>query len=319
MTSSIKALLKTGTSMAEIFAALFPCGSITGAPKIRSMEIIEQIEGVPRGVYTGAIGYFNRSGDATFNVAIRTIEKRRGEQARMGIGSGIVFDSAPQVEFEECLLKSSFLLNPIPKFCLFETILWENSYSQVEYHLRRLCDSAKYFDFPFAEQTALDALRRAESEFRAGQQYRVKLQLDRFGRVSVESAPLAPLPSAIVRIWPEPVLSTDRFLYHKTTHRPLYKAASQKAREEGLADYIFVNERGEVTEGAISNIFIRRGEKYFTPPVAVGLLPGTYRAFLLETLRQKEQKVFTVSELADADQIFICNALRKLVPVSLQR
>ena len=318
MTSVVAATLKLDVGYGEIFKALFPSGSITGAPKQSSMEIIKNIEQAPRGVYTGAIGYFAPNNRAKFSIAIRTIEGS-GRAAKIGIGSGIVWDSKPQTEFEECLLKGNFITSPIEEFTIFETMLLDGSYQNLNDHLERLKESAKYFDYPLDLELCKTRLAELPSESGMSSRLRVKLSLDRFGAIDLSYRPVVGWESDKIAIWPQALSSKNRFLYHKTSLRKEYDLATLAAQKEGLADYIFVNEREEVTEGAISNIFIRTGESHFTPPLNSGLLAGVCRNKLLQTLKNCSEQVIKGADLLSADEILICNSVRGVTRVTLSR
>ncbi len=318
MTSTVSAELRPEVGFHDIFRALFPCGSVTGAPKVRAMQLLARLEGEPRGVYTGAIGFFSPR-QTVFNVAIRTLELN-GERGRMGAGSGIVTDSDPAEEFRECLLKAKFLTgsaNPWPQeFSLIETMLWDGAYPLLELHLDRLTDSAEYFDFACDRATVKAALLDRASTFPAGEPRKVRLLLDAGGvvRISDEVLELSRGEDRIscVRIAEARTDPADRMLYHKTTHRALYATAFQQAARDGLDDMLFLNLRGEVTEGAISNIFIEKDGRWFTPPIECGLLAGVYRRHLLETRPNIEQRVLSLDDLRHADAIHISNAVRGL-------
>ena len=318
MTSTVQGRLRKDVTLHELFGSLFPCGSVTGAPKRRSMEIIQELEREPRGVYTGAIGFLSPEGDAVFNVAIRTLVMQ-GRQGRMGAGSGIVHDSVPEAEYAECALKARFLTHTRPSFELFETLRWEGDYALLHDHLARLEASALYFAYPFSKTAAEQLLLDKAKTFRPETVYRVKLRLSIEGELQAEAQPFSPLLTHpfYVTLSPDRTNSQDPFLYHKTTHRPLYDAAIQQAQEQGLADLLFLNERGELTEGAISNVFIEKDGLLFTPPLTSGVLPGIYRQMLIRTGKAIEHVLYT-KDLLDADTIYLGNALRGLRSVTLK-
>lgn len=322
MTSTVSGRLRAGLSYYEIFKAVFPSGSITGAPKIRTMEIIREMERGPRGVYTGAIGFMSPDGAATFNVAIRTLVLKDGE-ARMGVGGGIVADSEPEDEYRECLLKAEFLTRRGLDFQLIETMLWEGEFFLLAMHLDRMEASAEYFDFPFDRDVVAARLAEEARGFRLDERHRVRLLLDGKGKMSVTSAAFAADPAlgrarlGSVRISVERTFSGDVFLRHKTTRRELYEREYAKARGDGLDEVIFLNEKGEVTEGAISNVFIRQAGKLLTPPLRAGVLPGVFRRHLLETDAGVAERVLTVRDLDAADAVFVGNSVRGLREVKL--
>lgn len=312
MTSTARGRLREGVWLKEIFRALFPCGSITGAPKVRATQIIAELETEPRGVYTGAIGYASPRGAACFSVAIRTalVENGVGE---MGVGSGVTIDSDPESEYDECLLKANFLSKPVEEFALIESVKFCGGYRLLDRHLARLNDSARYFDFPFDELALRATLRDYAERLDSTRVYKVRLLLDRTGRVELSHSLVEPEPTgkrAKVAISDKRTNSADKFFYHKTTHRPLYDEATAMARALGLADALFFNERGELAEGAISNVFIERAGKLYTPPVSAGILAGVYRGFVLETNPNASEAVLTMDDLARAERIWICNAVR---------
>jgi len=320
MTSSISGNLRPEMSCGDIFRALFPCGSITGAPKVRAMQLLAGIEEEARGVYTGSIGFFSR--EATiFNVAIRTLELADGI-ATGGVGSGIVIDSDPAAEYRECLLKAEFLTRSAKEFSLIETMLWDDRFPFLESHLDRLADSADYFDFSCDRAAIRDVLLDAAvSLFPANQRRKVRLLLRANGETNLESEPLPcstsefrPLYICISATRTDPA---DRFLYHKTTRRNLYDRAYATARSAGLADVLFLNNREEVTECAVHNLFIEKSGRWYTPPLDCGVLPGVYRRHLLSTRAEIEQKILTLEDVRAADGAYICNAVRGLRRVTI--
>jgi para-aminobenzoate synthetase/4-amino-4-deoxychorismate lyase len=312
MTSTISGILKPSTSFYEIFRTMFPCGSVTGAPKVRTMELIQKMEQRPRGVYTGAIGYMSPDGNSTFNVAIRTMVVKDG-MARMGVGSAIVADSQPEEEHRECLLKASFLARNRPAFQLMETLLWSREFSRLGMHLERLRASASYFGFDFDQRAIFEQLQERANTFQPERKYRVRVLLDRDGTTIIESREFVEeFGDGTVRIASERTLSTDVFRRHKTTQRELYNRQYAQARADGLDEIIFLNERNEVTEGAISNIFIEKSGRLFTPPVSCGVLPGIYRRHVLQVNSAAEEKVLTLEDIEAADAVFLCNSLRGL-------
>ena len=311
MTSTVSGRLRAGVGWYEIFRSLFPSGSITGAPKIRTMQLLRGVERGPRGIYTGSIGFFAPEGRSVFNVAIRTLVMEHG-RASMGVGGGIVADSDPEDEYRECLLKASFLTRPGRAFCLIETLLWDRVYMRLDLHLERLQASAEYFGFRCDRDDVLVRLTATAKEFASGERYRVRLLLDHDGEVTVTSTALGPAVEAPLRVClsNERVDSCDVFLRHKTTQRDLYEREYAAARAAGFDEVIFLNERGEVTEGAISNLFVQREGKLLTPPLACGVLPGVFRRYLFETRRDTEEHVLRREDLLEAEVIFLCNSVR---------
>lgn len=331
MTSAIHGSLRPEVGVAELFRALFPCGSVTGAPKIRTMEIIRELEAAPRGVYTGAIGYFAPNGDAVFSVPIRTVALD-GNKGEMGIGSGVVYDSDPQGEWEECKLKGRFLTDPRPPFELIETLLRKpgEGYWLLDYHLERLERSAEFFGCPFLRDEAENMLADWPWQDKNSPQ-RVRLTLAKDGTMTITAADCG-LPGAIsfaqaakagelpaICLCERPTDSQSVYLYHKTTNRDFYNREREQAVAAGCFDAVFINERGELTEGAITNIFVRKDGKIVTPPVTSGLLDGVFRRFLLEGGGGGPvfEEVLTARDLEDAEEIYLGNSVRGLIRVRL--
>jgi para-aminobenzoate synthetase / 4-amino-4-deoxychorismate lyase len=312
MTSTVSGILRPKISYYDIFRSLFPSGSVTGAPKIQTMEIIRKLEREPRGVYTGAIGFISPGGTSVFNVAIRTLVIRNG-RAQMGVGGGIVADSDPEDEYRECLLKASFLSKPRREFQLIETMLWEKEFFLLSRHLERLESSAAYFNYVFDRRAVLLRLQELASSLAANKPYRIRLLLNADGAITLDSPELHAEPyTGAAWLAPERTSSNDVFMRHKTTQRELYDSAYAKARASGFDEVIFQNERGEITEGAITNIFIKKSGKLLTPPLTCGVLAGVYRRHLLETDATAEERVLTVEDLKTADAVFLCNSVRGL-------
>lgn len=299
----------------DILRALFPCGSITGAPKVRAMQIAAELEQAPRQLYTGALGWLAPDGDFRLNVAIRTLELTADGSGRLGIGSGIVADSVAADEWQECLLKAAFLADFDPGFCLIETLRRENSsYPRLEAHLARLATSAKWLGFAYDE----DEVRRQLATQPDSGIWRVRLTLDKTACVKVTAVPLAPEPDGERRalLASERIDSRHPLRRHKTSARALYDLASlQIAGRPEIFDVLFLNERGEVAEGARSNVFVERDGLLLTPPLSSGALPGVLRGELLALGRAREAVLLP----ADLQQGFLLgNALRGLLPVSWQ-
>jgi para-aminobenzoate synthetase / 4-amino-4-deoxychorismate lyase len=319
MTSGVRARLRPGIGTVELLRHVFPCGSVTGAPKIRAMEIIRALEDAPRGVYTGAIGVLAPDGAVDLNVAIRTLFVDGDGTGEMGIGSGIVHDSDGAAEYEECLLKAAFLTDADAPFELIETLRWERGagYWLLDAHIARLAASAAYFGYSCDAEAVQAALEEKAAAFEVPLQ-RVRLTLGADGRLEITAAVLAPAAAdAILRciVAPERTASTDRFLYHKTTRRQLYDGTRTRlAAETGCDEVLFTNERGELTEGSFTNLFIERDGRLLTPPVSCGLLDGTLRrALLADPSRAVEEAVLYPEDLAAADGVYLGNSLRGLV------
>jgi para-aminobenzoate synthetase/4-amino-4-deoxychorismate lyase len=310
MTSTVSGTLLPGIRYYDIFRSIFPCGSITGAPKIRTMQIISELERGPRGIYTGAIGFISPAGLSTFNVAIRTLVVST-DAVTMGVGGGIVADSDPHEEYRECLLKASFLARTRRPFRLIETMLWQRDYPLLSLHLDRLQSSSAYFNFAFDRDAVASQVRELAKSFDVNRRYRVRLLLDSGGTISLASEELiGDSPSCRATIATERTSSSDPFFRHKTTNREIYDRLHKAARAAGFDEVIFTNDRGEVTEGAVSNIFVERSGRWLTPPLVSGVLPGVYRRYLLETHAAAEEGVLTIADLQSADCVYLCNALR---------
>jgi para-aminobenzoate synthetase / 4-amino-4-deoxychorismate lyase len=311
MTSTVAA--RSRRSLVEILTALFPCASITGAPKIRTSRIIADVEPDPRHLYTGSIGYIAPDRYAQFNVAIRTaIVDRCMGQVEYGAGGGIVADSSCDDEYTEALLKSRVLTERQPEFSLLETMLWnsEDDYFLLDYHLRRLSRSAGYFDYPLNIENVMSMLKSHAASYE-GRPHRVRLLVANDGAVEIQAIPLAEAESLHplrVKLAGAPVNSEDVFLYHKTTHRPVYEAALQSCSD--CDDVLLWNERGELTESCIANIVVEMDGALLTPPVHSGLLAGTFRAWLLDQKKIREQ-VIKVSDLERCSGLYLINSVRK--------
>lgn len=399
MTSTIEAELAAGVSFADVLRALFPCGSITGAPKHRTMQLIDEIETTPRGLYTGTIGWYDAPaggggpaseaeagtrpcGEFCLSVTIRTLTlaapsastaRSGGElpgdgregllRGTMGIGGGIVLDSVAADEYAECRLKARFLTGADPGFRLFETMRATRAagVSHLDRHLARLAGSAAQLGFTFDE----DAVRRQVAD-RCEQlaepgEHRFRLAIGKDGTVEIVTAPLGPLvrltsfedkaraasgpapgapPGAAsagtqtvsarleeaspvgVLLGPEhgfaPRRSDDFLLRHKTTHRAEFDRGWREAEAQGGFDMLFFNERGELTEGGRSNVFVKLEGRWWTPPLEVGLLPGIMRQLLLEdTELGARERVLTLEDVRHAEALLVCNALRGALPATI--
>ena len=408
LVSTIRGEQKEDVGLYELFRALYPSGSITGAPKINAMKLIQALEPEPRGIYTGAIGYITPDRDMLFSVAIRTIELT-GTQGVYGSGGGIVWDSDPAEEYRECQLKAKILAgsgwnsrgtapdtgivsdSPVAEeyqeerrfhasapasaedavrgcdsgqpdghyqpragasgseigqhFGLFESILWNGSYLWLEQHIERLASSAAVLGFSCETAAATLMLRRLEEELRQSSnlnsnpqpdlqpgflctgeshqhaaRFKVRLSLSSQGAFSISYEPIEVQHSTTklrMCIAAERTDSANPLLHHKTTERELYDRSFTLARQNGCDEVLFLNERGEVTEGAISTIFIRKGHHLYTPPLHCGLLNGIFRRYLLATRPFAQEKIITQHDLETADAIFIANSVRGLRPAQL--
>jgi para-aminobenzoate synthetase/4-amino-4-deoxychorismate lyase len=318
MTSTIRA--NTGASFAEILTALFPCASITGAPKFSTMKIIAGLESTPRKIYTGTIGYLSPRRKAKFNVAIRTalIDQERRD-AEYGIGGGIVWDSTSTDEYTEALLKARVLTEQNSPFSVFETILWtpEENFFLREKHIERMLDSANYFDIPITKRKLENYLEQISFGFHTTQ--RVRVLLDQNGNLRCESHPFdltentQLLKASLAR---EPVDSRNVFLFHKTTLRDVYESARQGFEE--LDDVLLYNEKGELTEFTIGNLVVELDGELLTPPISCGGLAGTFRSHLMET-GQIVERTIPVQQLARCTKIFRVNSIRRWQEVEIQK
>ncbi len=309
MVSGIAATLSPGRDAIDAIEALFPCGSITGAPKVRAMQVIETVEGgVPRGPYTGAIGRIDVGGDATFNVAIRTLWAADGDRFQMGLGSGIVADSKPDQEWAECMAKGAFVTAGQPDFDLIETMAFDprSGVRLLERHLERMGASADTFGFAFDRHAARNALQVAT--FRLLAPSRVRLLLSRGGAIAIAVAAMPPAPTlpVDVAVMTLPVAESDFRLNHKTTDRSFYDVARNAA---GTFELLFETHDGRLTEGSFTNLFVERDGVLVTPPTP-GLLPGVLRAELIASGRAVEG-VVTAGDLTQ--EFYIGNALRGLM------
>jgi para-aminobenzoate synthetase / 4-amino-4-deoxychorismate lyase len=318
MTSTITGTLNSNITTADILRATFPSGSITGAPKIRTMQIIHELENHGRGIYTGSIGWWSAD-QSVFSVAIRTLVlDRLSGSLEMGVGSGILYEADIEREYRECELKAKFLTEAKPKFKLIETIRWERTegYLHLNLHLDRLERSAQYFLFEFNRDAVEKMLVNKEPDI---EQARVRLLLDESGNVEIEWRELETSQSPVrIMLSKSRTNSNDRFLYHKTTNRNFYDEELHSARSQGYFDVIFRNERDEITEGAISNVFIEKNGKLFTPPLNCGILPGTFRQYVLESAKwDAHEKILTVKDLRNADRIYITNAIQGMLEANM--
>lgn len=344
MTSTIQAKVNKNINLYKLFKAIFPSGSVTGAPKIRTMQIIEELEKEPRKVYTGTIGFFTPQKDAVFNVAIRTILLPKNNKAEMGIGSGIVFDSNPEQEFEECKLKRLFLLKKIPQFRLVETILYypdfdkeiknfdilklnitktkfQNGYFLLDYHLERLKNSALYFDFKYDREQILEKLNFLKRKLNGCK--RVRLLLSKSGDIDIEIYDFNKENFCNKKI-EKIVLSNKKvdpqniFLYHKTTQRIFYNREYIKYKKQNFFDVLFLNKNNQITETSRGNIFVKISNVFYTPLIKCGLLEGVFRKYLIKQNKEKiKEKNLTLEEISSCEKIFLTNAVIGIKEVKL--
>jgi para-aminobenzoate synthetase/4-amino-4-deoxychorismate lyase len=315
MTSTIESVCRPGTGLVDLFGAPFPCGCVTGAPKISSMKMIRSLEPSPRGVYTGSIGLVRPGGDCTFSVAIRTLAlDTETKRAVFGVGGGITYDSAAEDEYGECLAKARFLTHPSPAFQLIETLRLEvGVYFLPDRHVARMLESAAFFEFILDEgavRAALEAIQMEHLQWA----WKVRLLVSSRGEIHSEASPLIGPKDQLWRVGlaTAPLDSADRFLFHKTTHRSFYE---QPVRERpDCGDLLFWNERGEVTESSIANFVLEMDGERWTPPRSSGLLAGTFREELLALGEIRERVIFK-EELKRAERLFLINSVRRWMPV----
>jgi para-aminobenzoate synthetase/4-amino-4-deoxychorismate lyase len=316
MTSTVVADAPDVT-LAAMFAALFPSGSVTGAPKHSSMNIIKRLEAGPRGIYTGAIGCIGPAGVAHFNVAIRSVTIDRGlGRAEFGVGSGIVWDSIAEGEFAECLNKAAMLARRAPSFQLIETMRWDGNgeIMRLPLHLARLQASAEYFGFEVPAREDLTSMLIAAADNRRSE-VKVRLLLWRDGRTVCECQPITPSPSVLrVGLAAEPVRSDDVFLFHKTTRREVYERA--RAARRDVDGVLLWNERGELTEATEANVVVEIDGRRLTPQLSCGLLAGALRAELLAR-GEIEDAIVRIDDLSRASSIWLINSLRGWMPATL--
>lgn len=316
LTSTVEARSRAGTQLEHILRALFPGASVTGAPKVRTMQLIRELEPQPRGLYTGAIGLLRPGGAAQFNLPIRTVVADRATgKAVFHTGGGVTWDSTAAGEYGECLLKAAFLMESPRSFSLLETLRLENGeYYLLEQHLRRLRQSAIYFDAPLDESLVRARSARFAADHRAGT-WRVRWTSDARGGIDIEAHPLIPTTEPWrVALAGEPVNTRDPFLYHKTTRREVYDR--HLAAHPDCRDVLLWNERGEITESCRANVSVVLGGKEFTPPVACGLLPGILRAEMLESGRLTERAI-RIEELRQAEAVYLLNSVRGRFHIAL--
>ncbi|TDY25308.1 para-aminobenzoate synthetase/4-amino-4-deoxychorismate lyase [Paraburkholderia sp. BL6665CI2N2] len=352
MTSTVEATLKPATSFAQTLRALFPCGSITGAPKHRTMQLIDELESTPRGLYTGALGWLdapsaaasktdaaappaNQSdcGDFCLSVAIRTLTLSPSKQTsqlegKMGVGAGIVLDSVAADEYAECQLKASFLTGAEPGFELFETMYAtrEEGVRHLSRHLARLSSSAATLGFKLDDTNVISAEIAAKCASLPGHTpHRMRLALSKNGTIQITAAVLTPLAGSTVGVLLGPdhgfpaTDAADPLLHHKTTRRADYDRGWREAEARGAFDTLFFNAQGELTEGGRSNVFVKLAGRWWTPSLASGVLPGVMRGVLLDDASELQagERVLTRTDLQNAEALMVCNALRGAVPARI--
>ncbi len=318
MTSTVTAKTQPETTLLDVFTALFPCGSVTGAPKISTMKIITSLEDSPREVYCGAIGYITPENEAVFNVPIRTvvIDPESG-QAEYGVGGGITWDSEMGDEYQEALAKAKLLTSEIPEFCLLESLrLEKGAYDLLERHLHRLKRSAVYFGFTLSEKKLRETLNDyAQNHPNCTE--KVRVTVSKQGEALIEGSPLLPFTEALpVSLAKTPVSRQNPFLYHKTTNRKVYEEPFSKAEE--IFDVLLWNEDGELTEFTIGNLVIEIDSCMYTPPVECGLLAGTLREELMETGKITE-RILRKKDLEQSSKIWLINSVRGWTEVYIKQ
>ena len=336
MTSTVEATAKPDLSLRTLLDAVFPCGSVTGAPKKRSMEIIQELESTPRGYYCGALGWLDPNGDFAFSVPIRTLTLEGSGDAiqtkfTLGIGAGITIDSDPKLEWQECQIKSAFITEMPTELGLFETIRVEDKKPlRLAAHLKRLQHSASALRIPFVAPRVIEAAEQACHAIPSLLPHRLRIDLLSDGSVTAVTHALEPIANEVTIFWASKVLpdanqasmqSSNLLLRHKVNQRILYDLAWKNAVALGGFDAVFLNEAGFITEGGRSSIFIqpKGSNQWLTPPLSAGVLPGVMRQSLLDDPQwNARQAMFTAADLADADRILVCNALRGAVPAVLK-
>jgi para-aminobenzoate synthetase/4-amino-4-deoxychorismate lyase len=311
MVSTVRGRLVNGTSLGEMIKYIFPCGSITGAPKIRTMDIIHELEADRRGIYTGAIGMIGKE-ESVLNVAIRTIkiEKETGV-GEMGLGSGIVWDSEPEKEYSETLLKGDFITAPLKQFELIETMLLDDGQIFLfEDHLERLRSAAKFFLFNINEDKITKSLfKKIDKKYSKGK-YKIRLTLNKWGKVKYTFNFITLVPDVVkIIISDKTVDSENKFQYFKTTNRELYTSELSKYNRAGYFEVIFFNEKDELAEGCTTNIFIKKNDVWLTPPISSGILPGIYRNHFMYSKKDVKETIITINDLLHADEVMLVNSV----------
>ena len=305
MTSTIKSQLRPGVDLVAVFRSLFPCGSITGAPKIATMEIIKNLEPQPRGVYCGTIGILLPNGRRIFNVAIRTIQLHQGK-AIYGVGGGITWDSTWESEYREVHQKAAVLYRKQARFQLITTgKISQKSLLFEEQHLERMTKASRYFAFPFDSEYFRQKIEEECQACASYQDYRLRISLSKSGEIELSRQILTPLSPSFckAKLCLQEADLNQSFTYFKTTHRPHLSLGEQEK--------IYHNKSGELLETSIGNLVLKIAGKLYTPPISLGILPGIYRQHLLET-GQIEEKVLTLADLNQAEAVYGCNAVRGL-------
>ncbi|MFP4013378.1 MAG: aminodeoxychorismate synthase component I [Chitinispirillaceae bacterium] len=321
MTSTVEGVLKPDIGLSGIFKALFPCGSVTGAPKIRTMQIIQELERGERGLYCGALGYSSPDGHAAFSVPIRTLQKTARQKSwNYRVGSGITWDSEADKEYEECLVKCSFLTARKREFEIFESILFLSGRPVfLKEHLDRFYSSARYFSFPFDPDEVWEILNDLGEKTAGYKSCKARIFLSERGVLHCDFESLGEKEEGsgkLCVISDHRMDSSNAYLFHKTTYRPWYDEAKQVIREGKAWDVVFLNNEGFLTEGARSNLFLKKDGILYTPPLECGLLPGVCRRKLLERGVCREKRM-TRRDLLESEGVYMGNSVRGLVRVGL--
>lgn len=331
MTTGIKAQKRPNIGFPTMMKSLFPCGSITGAPKIRAMEIINELETQQRGIYCGSIGFLTPEGNAHFNVAIRTVTalKSTPDILRLGIGGGIVADSVANDEYDECLLKMKFISDLADEFQLIESLAFDDEYIYLTEHMDRMCNSAAYFEFKFDRKNVEVQLNSYAERFDSAAAYKVRLLLHPSGQINITHSdmPAIDLDAVYNLALSDVVLEKSNvFTRHKTTKRAILDQAREKAKAETLNDsatqqideVMFCNRQGFITEGSFTTIFVESDGVFYTPPLSAGLLNGVLRRHLLDTQPDKYKiKNIKFTDLKSTDTIYVGNSVRGLITARL--
>ncbi len=320
MISTVKGTLKKNLSFSDLLHALFPCGSITGAPKIRTMEIINELETEPRGIYTGAIGYLKPDGDFYFNVPIRTIAIGEDNKCEMGIGSGIIYESDAEDEYQECLLKADFLTSLNRDFYLIESFRLDadkSKFINLEQHLARLSNSADSFGFNLNQKVIEKQLIKIKKSLSSGV-HKIRLIAFQKGEIKITHSPIEQDDSTPkkITISDNKINSTSIFQHHKTSRREHYNQAYDEAAKEGFYDVLFFNENEQLVEASRHNVFIKKKNQWHTPPLLHGALGGIQRQAFMREHKVKETAL-TKDDLLNADEILLTNSVRGVVRVTI--
>lgn len=318
MISTIKTKLKKDILFSDIINNLFPCGSITGAPKLRTMEIINQLENSNRGIYTGAIGIIE-SNNSIFNVPIRTLTiDKTNNRVDFGVGSGVVWESNAIEEYNETMLKCSFLTSPDKYFEIFTTILIENNtpFLLIK-HLKRLQTASEFFLFIYNEKGVVSKIKSICKKVKSNKKYKLKIKINKWGVINTEISEISRINKKWLVKISDKKIEHNKFIFFKTTNRNMYNEELELAENQGCDEVIFKNKEGYITEGSRTNIFIKKNNIWYTPPIKDGLLSGVYREYFLEENGNSIEKSISLNDLTSADEIILVNSVRKRIEVEL--